>query len=128
MGLPAPKVAKGPCVAYQRWPARLQNHARVVNPDRKEDASVLLAVPCSGGFERRSAPVRPAGAVEVNQLSLGYKTVTLFFHLLYTAVPGPMNGPGHKQSEMWRFSASLYRTGGLFCGGAMRPEKGTPEG
>ena len=66
--------------------------------------------------------------VEVTQLSLGYKNVTLFFHLLYTAVPGPRNGPGRKQSEMWRFSASLYRTGGLFCCGAMRPEKGTPEG
>ena len=57
MGLPAPKVANVAGIAYQRWPACLQGHDRVVNPDRKEDESVLLAVPCSGGFERRSAHV-----------------------------------------------------------------------
>ena len=45
MGLPSPKVAKVPGVTYQRWPARLQDHDRVVNPDRKEDDTQIRYEP-----------------------------------------------------------------------------------
>src|SRR5262249_43885010 len=50
MSLPAPKVANVSGVATQCWPARLQGHDRVVDPDREEDGRALLAFPCQRGF------------------------------------------------------------------------------
>src|SRR4051794_21059757 len=48
--LPAPKVTNGPSIVNQRWPACLQGHDRIVNPDWKENGGTLLAFPCQGGF------------------------------------------------------------------------------
>src|SRR5215510_16164805 len=44
ISFPAPKVANVPRIADQRWPARLQGHDRVVDSDRKQEGSALLAV------------------------------------------------------------------------------------
>src|SRR5215831_12816146 len=51
MHLPAPKVPDVPGVANQRWPACLQGHDGVIDPDWKEDDRTLLAFPCQGSFD-----------------------------------------------------------------------------
>ena len=50
MGLPPPKVANVPGIANQRWPACLQGHDRIIDPDGKQDGGALLAFPRQGRF------------------------------------------------------------------------------
>jgi hypothetical protein len=49
MRLPTPKVPNVPGVLGQRWPACLQGHDRIINPDRKQDGGAPLTFPCFPG-------------------------------------------------------------------------------
>ena len=70
MCLPAPKVANVPGVANVRWPARLQGHDRVVNPDWKQDGGALLAFPVQGGFHLLLYPLARHGCLGEDEQQL----------------------------------------------------------
>ena len=57
-------------IANQRWPARVQGHNCIVDPDRKEDGGALLAFPCQGGFDLLLHPLARHGRLRQDEEQL----------------------------------------------------------